>query len=376
MKLLHIACGFTYSNVYKKLFLELTEHNLIQDVYVPQHYNSSSTILDQNYYPYRIYSNKIIMKWDKVLYYTKIQRMVKDIELNFKLKEINLVHAHSLFSDGAVAYEIYRKYGIPYIVAIRNTDVNKYFKYALHLRKYAFDILSNAKKIIFISPAYKDFVFYRYIPLELSKIISKKTEIISNGIEEYWLNQMSDKKNIDMNKIKLIFVGRIDKNKNLESVMEVTQTLNMQGKKCTLDIIGDGPLKEKLNNRFIGDNNFAFYGSIHDKKQLKKLYRNNDILIVPSFNETFGVVYPEAMSCGTPVIYSRYQGFDGFFNNGEIGYAVDPNDKNDIMQSILKIIDNYKNMSEKCLVEVKQFKWSLIANRYIDIYNYILSKNI
>jgi len=44
---------------------------------------------------------------------------------------------------------------------------------------------------------------------------------------------------------------------------------------------------------------------------------------MPSITETFGLVYAEALSQGLPVLYTRGQGFDRQFEEGEVGYAVD-----------------------------------------------------
>ena len=124
MKILQITCGFSYSSVYKKLFAELKRQNLDIEVYVPQHTAPGVQELNQKDYPYKIYSRKIIKMWDKFIYFSKILRMKKDVENNFKISKVDIVHAHSLFSDGGVAYEVYKKYDIPYVVAVRDTDVN------------------------------------------------------------------------------------------------------------------------------------------------------------------------------------------------------------------------------------------------------------
>lgn len=370
MKILQIAVGVSASKVYHKLFSEYKKVDLNFAVYVPLHQNNQIKEIEQSEFPFSYYSNRIIKPYDKFVYYTKIKRMVRDIEKNFTLSEYNLIHAHSLFSDGAVAYELYKKYNIPYVVAVRNYDVNKYFKYAFHLKNYGLEILKNAEKIIFISPSYKEFVINKYVPEKYINEILSKVKIIPNGLDDFWLNKVNSKLNsISSKELELLFVGRIDENKNLNTVIQVAKLLSRKGVKSRLNIVGEGPLRQSLQHKNKDEANIHFHGAIHEKDTLLKLYKQNDILLVPSFTETFGLVYLEAMSCGLPVIYTKNQGFDGFFNDGEVGYSVNPSNNYEIVEAIEKILNNYKNISNNCKNSVGKFKWEYISKEYVDIYS-------
>ena len=90
---------------------------------------------------------------------------------------------------------------------------------------------------------------------------------------------------------------------------------------------------------------------------------------MPSILETFGLVYAEAMSQGIPIIYSKGQGFDGQFDNGIVGYAVNCFDYKDISEKIIDLYNNYQQFSEQCLSMVDKFNWSTIAQEYMKIYN-------
>ena len=56
----------------------------------------------------------------------------------------------------------------------------------------------------------------------------------------------------------------------------------------------------------------TYYGEITDKKTLKNLYRENDMFVMPSKNETFGLVYIEALLQGLPILYAKNEGIEGF----------------------------------------------------------------
>ena len=93
---------------------------------------------------------------------------------------------------------------------------------------------------------------------------------------------------------------------------------------------------------------------------------------MPSFTETFGLVYAEAMSQALPVIYTKNQGFDAQFNEGTVGFHVDPHNKDEIVEKIIKIIDNYDAISNNCVKSVDKFDWRGITNRYTKIYEEII----
>ncbi|WP_416386993.1 glycosyltransferase family 4 protein [Metaclostridioides mangenotii] len=176
---------------------------------------------------------------------------------------------------------------------------------------------------------------------------------------------------IKKDNIKLIYVGKLDKNKNIRTSIEVINKLNKMGYNATLDIVGDGPeftkLKE-LENRAEYKNKITLYGYM-EKEDIMNLYRKNDIFIMPSKYETFGLVYIEAITQGLPVIYTRGQGFDGYFDEGTVGYGVKYDDVEEITDSILKILEkeiwNFKDIE----VELKgSFDWKNVALEYKKIY--------
>ena len=66
--------------------------------------------------------------------------------------------------------------------------------------------------------------------------------------------------------------------------------------------------------------------------------------VMPSFSETFGMVYAEALLNGTPILYSKDTGFDGLFDN--VGVVVDPHSLVSIGEGLRKIVQKNFWMSE------------------------------
>ena len=69
-------------------------------------------------------------------------------------------------------------------------------------------------------------------------------------------------------------------------------------------------------------------------------------LALPSRNETFGMVYTEALFAGVPILYSRGTGIDGHLSGLDVGMAVDPDNVSEIAEGLVDLVANnarYRN---------------------------------
>lgn len=280
-------------------------------------------------------------------------------------------HAHSLMSNGYISYRLKQDYSIPYIVAVRNTDIFTFFRLMPHLIPLGRKIMNDAYKIIFISPKYKDYMLSRYIKPKDLESIDKKSIVISNGIDGLFLEDYEPKDNLIEDTIRLIFVGRVDdSNKNVRTLVKACDFLLSKGHKLKLTLVGR--LEKDIYKKFILNRDYIEYLGTQDVLGVRSSLRNSDIFVMPSKHETFGLVYAEAMSQGLPVIYTKNQGFDGYYPEGQVGYHVVHNDSKQIADKILKIVDNYNTMSKNAIIGSKRFNWDSISDEYIMIYKELL----
>jgi glycosyltransferase involved in cell wall biosynthesis len=76
------------------------------------------------------------------------------------------------------------------------------------------------------------------------------------------------------------------------------------------------------------------------------------------------MVYIEAMSHGLPVIYTRGQGIDGYFEDGEVGHACTPSDAPQIADRLAAIHQRYGSLSLRAAEVSAGFTWSGVADRF------------
>lgn len=363
MKVLHINSYYRVSKFYKNLYDQQVNTGLDISVFVPTP-SSVENICDFGEYTTVSVNHS---RYDRFIFHLKHTKILKDINRRYDIGKYKLIHAHSLFSNGYVAMKLNKKYGIPYIVAVRNTDVNTFFKRMVHLRRIGIEILKNANGVIFLSKSYRDEVIEKYIPKEMKESIINKTSIIPNGIDDFWMENKTIKINEpDTNDLKLLYVGVLNKNKNIITIIKAIEHLKKQGVIARLTVVGridDYSIYDQFKNL-----DYVDYVEPKPKNELLEIYRQNDIFVMPSFHESFGLVYAEAMSQGLPVIYTRGQGFDGQFEEGVVGFSVDCIDEVEISNKIISIVKGFKFLSINSRNRVDKFKWSDISNEYYKLY--------
>lgn len=143
------------------------------------------------------------------------------------------------------------------------------------------------------------------------------------------------RKNRHTIKPSVLFVGRIDKNKNIDLLAELINRHKNLIEKFT--IIGDGPHKNKLKSKIEGLKQINYKG-ILPNNEVQKLMNEHDILILPSLYDGWGAVVNEALNSGMQVIASENCGasilLDGVIRGEKFYFK----GKNDLESVLLKWI--------------------------------------
>jgi len=346
------------------------EQGLDISVYVPvDHY--IDTTMQEKFGGYSILA-KTHKPLDRWFYPVKQGKILRDAKNRFSKGRFDLIHSHSLFTNGYVAWKLSEVLGVPFVTAVRNTDISYFFRYMPHLRKTGLGILLKADRIIFISKPHLETLAGRYLPENLRTQFLEKAEVIGNGIDGYWLkNRVERRRKPEGKNLNLLTVGKIISRKNHLTTARAAEFLIKRGFSVNLTVVGEEQDERIL--RKLREYPFVRYLSPVPKEELLEIYREADIFVLPSITETFGLVYPEAMSQGLPVIYSRGQGFDGQFEEGTVGFHTESKNAEEIADRIVDITRNYANISRNCVEMCKRFNWTDIAGEYDRVYEKILT---
>ena len=369
MKILQLAAYYNTNNLYKDLFTNLSRFDIEQEVYVNT-YNKTEYEFLNDKIKFNTFNNLEFK--DKFLMMSKAKTNYENVVNNIDLKSVDLIHAHTWFSDGTTAYKLKKEYGIKYMMAIRSTDMNVFYKYYIHLRKHALEIIKEAEKIVFISHSYKN-MFLEILRKNNLMELSSKVMVIPNGINDFWYDNLFLNRKNNKEKVRLIYVGNLDDNKNIKTVFDIVN--DKLDDRYSLKIVGSGKNFDYMKKANKNDEKIKLYGRVTDKNKLLKLYRDSDIFIMPSKKETFGNVYIEALTQGLPIVYTKNQGVDGYFNEDVVGIAVNPMSHKEIIDAINLINENYESYSNAIGRVINNFSCDYISNFYKDIYRSIIASN-
>lgn len=157
-----------------------------------------------------------------------------------------------------------------------------------------------------------------------------------------------------------IYIGRLSPEKNLVSLIEVFNKLPQY----TLNIIGYGPQEDDL--KFIAKKNVVFHGSIKNE-DLPKYFSNNEVFVLPSISEPWGLVVEEALNNGLPVIVSNRVGCaEEIVEHNENGLIFDLDNEDDLYNTILKITD--VALYNKMRLNISKMDFEKIATKHIDLF--------
>lgn len=178
----------------------------------------------------------------------------------------------------------------------------------------------------------------------------------------------------DSNSNNIISVGRLEKVKGFEDLIDVFKIVNGKNKSVTLNIVGDGSEYEKLNNKIneLGLTKNVKLLGYKNAKELSNLYANSSIYVMTSLSESFGLVLLEAQSHKLPCIaMDSANGAKELIKNNVDGYLIENRDKEKMANMILELIndkDKCKEFGENAFNNSKAYLSSNTKKKWVDIF--------
>jgi L-malate glycosyltransferase len=255
-------------------------------------------------YPYGIFHKRHLENS-----YKKINNAVKDGLVNFSNAAV--VHAHKVTFDGYVGYLVSRQLSLPLFLTLRQTDF-AIFRYRPDLKIFYKKIISYSRKIFYLVPIMISLLKKAFGEEYFQSDIESKLVYLPNIIDNFPETTFID----PGEKAPLVTILRISKKsvkrKNVRNLFKAVAKLKDLDLK--LEIIGGGdytPVLRKWVNDYQIDDKIVFKGTIPNEN-INEYYAKAKAFIMPSFSESFGLVYAESLLNGTPILYSKgVVGFDG-----------------------------------------------------------------
>jgi len=135
-------------------------------------------------------------------------------------------------------------------------------------------------------------------------------------------------------------------------------------------LIGSGPLEEKLREMARNDDRVIFTGQLPRQEALK-IVKGSDVFVLPSIHEGLSTALLEAMALEVPVVATRVGGNTEIVTDGETGLLVYPNPQA-IIKAISRLLEDRefaKKLAHKAYQKVlEQYNWRVVYTKYKEVY--------
>lgn len=171
---------------------------------------------------------------------------------------------------------------------------------------------------------------------------------------------------------RVISVGRLSKEKGFSYLIDAWRSVSQKHSDWKLVIFGNGAELENLQKQIsdLGlENNIRIYPSV---KNISDEYLKSSLYVMPSISEAFGLVLPEAMSCGLPCIaFNCSDGLSEIITNGESGFLVEAKNTDKLSEKISFLIEDEelrKQMGQNARASVQRFLPENVMLQWIDLF--------
>jgi glycosyltransferase involved in cell wall biosynthesis len=155
---------------------------------------------------------------------------------------------------------------------------------------------------------------------------------------------------------RILYVGRLSPEKNLETVVAATASL---GAPAIVTMVGVGPLRDPLEAQARAHGVLIELPGVVDQRRLPDVYRSADVFVLASFTEGHPKVLLEAMACGVPVVASDCPGNRSLVENGRTGLLFDPRRPDELAACLERVLDD-----EALALRLGQAGRALVESRY------------
>ena len=174
---------------------------------------------------------------------------------------------------------------------------------------------------------------------------------------------------------RVLFVGRFEEQKNIGELISIWQHIHPKFPDWKLDLYGDGALWEKYKQESDALNiNIELH---KPTAQIMDVYRSSSVFVMTSLYEPFGLVIPEAMSCGLPVVsYDSPYGPASIISDGKDGYVIPMHDIQAFANRLCQLMGDEelrKEMGKRAIVSSQRFSADKIMPMWKELFEKLTS---
>ncbi len=288
--------------------------------------------------------------------------VIRDIYKFCKKYKFDIVHTNSSKPGvvGRIAATLAR---VPFVIhTVHGVSFTKFTPCVVYIAYYLFEMFASffCKKIVLVNNYYKKFY----------KLFKNKVITIYNGMDFTKFTCEKSRREDDI--INLLFVGRLDKQKDPMTILKAFSILIERKIKVRLTLVGSGEYYDACK-KFVDENRLNSFVYLPGwQTNTEKYYANSDIFVSSSIYEAFGLMYLEASYSYLPIIATNVEGTPEVVLDNQTGLLYSPRD----YKKLASLIEELVLDKEKCHrlginghnYVTRMFNIDSMTNKYIDLY--------
>jgi 1,2-diacylglycerol 3-alpha-glucosyltransferase len=296
--------------------------------------------------------------------------------------ELDVIHVHSPFVLGHVGASVARRLGLPLVFTYHTLydQYVHYFPFAKGLAQRAMIALSrqfcNRCDLVITPTGVIERLLRGYgvgVP-----IVSIPTGIQIGLFEAGDRNFLRERHAMAAEEKILLFVGRLSKEKNLDSLFRIFAGVLRRCPNATLVLAGSGPGEKELHDLAVQmgiESKLVFAGRL-SQVDVAGAYNSADLFVFPSVTETQGLVLAEAMASGLAVVAMAAFGSLAIVKEGVTGYLCDTEDV--FEERIIELLQDgelRRRMGQVAAARARKFSVENVAFRLERAYQALICKD-
>lgn len=284
-----------------------------------------------------------------------------------QFKNYDLIVGHSTVG-GIVAKRVNESYKIPYCVVWHGSDIHTKPKSNKYIKKVTGEILSNAAANIFVSQSLLNVAHRLFGGVSNPHVAYNAPSEAFVKFSNYTRAELRKKHEVFGKKV-VAFVGNLVPVKNVFTLPGIFQKVKNENKNVVFWIIGHGMHGEKLKQKMIEACVDCKYWGNLQPEVMPSVMNCIDVLVLPSLNESFGMVLVEAIACGANAVGSNRGGIPEVIGQ-ENCFELNETFEERISERIVYMLNNHV---EQCVYP--EFDWNQTARNECGYYTEILTKH-
>ncbi|WP_235822782.1 glycosyltransferase [Cytobacillus massiliigabonensis] len=264
------------------------------------------------------------------------------LNLLFKGKKYDVVHAHYVFPSGMLARAYKKLWKTPFVVTSHGGDIDRMAKKNARIRGWTTAILREADHVIAVGDALYEEINKQY-GVERDRLSILNMGVNRDVFKPYPKKDIRAELGINENEKPILFVGNMIREKGLNELLLAFKTVKEKVPEAALYLIGasrNEAYRQELEEIIKSEElqTVAFKDPL-PQMELAKWMSAAEVFVLPSHIEGFGLVAVEAMSCHTPVVGSEVGGLS-YLLRDDYGILSAPKNPASLAEGILKVIEH------------------------------------